>query len=418
MPGPNLLSMAWRNLWRQKRRTLLTLASIAFGGFLAVLMTAMQDRQFSDFIDNAAKLGAGHVTIQHPEFVDRPTLSRAVSGTDAKRGLAEQDADVLRAVDRTSGQAMVSTASDAFGAFFVAYDPEMETGDTLIFTEGLEQGRLFEKADDDGVILGHILARNLGAALGDKIVFTLTDRSGEIVTSMERLSGTVSTGAASTDAALVLLPIDTVREVIGYDPTESTQVALFLEDGRNAPATARRLAAQIGQGAAVLTWDEIQPEIKAFVAMKIGGGRVMEAVIALLVAAGIFNTVFMSVLERTREFGIMLAIGFSPGQLFRVVMYETGLLAVMGLLASIAITAGPYWYLYETGIDMTEIIAAQGDANLDIGGVGMDPVMRIGIFPENAIAIAIAIVMATVLAGIYPAYRAGRVDPIESINLI
>ena len=83
MTRPKLAAMAWRNLWRQRRRTILTLISIAFGGFLAVMMTAMQDQSFADFIDNAARLGAGHVTIQHPEYRDQPTLGRTVKATDA-----------------------------------------------------------------------------------------------------------------------------------------------------------------------------------------------------------------------------------------------------------------------------------------------------------------------------------------------
>jgi ABC-type lipoprotein release transport system permease subunit len=413
----HLVSLAWRNLWRQKRRTLLTLASIAFGGFLAVLMTAMQDQSFSDFVDTAARLGAGHVTIQHPEYMDMPTLTRTVTATDDKRAAAESDQDVIRAVDRASGQAMLSTASDSFGAFFIAYDPTLENEETMEFTEGLVEGALFEAADDDGIILGQVLAENLDAELGDKIVYTLTDKSGEIVTGMERLSGIVTTGAMSTDAALVLLPIGTVRSVVGYDPNESTQVAVFLGDGRRSIEAARRIGAHVGPDVAVLTWDQLQPEIKAFVAMKIGGGRVMEIIIGLLVAAGIFNTIFMSVLERYREFGIMRAIGYSPRQLFSLVMLESGFLAVMGLFAACLVTAWPYYRLHGTGIDLTEMYAQQGAA-IDIGGVGMDLILRIGIFPENAIAIAGAIVLATMLAGIYPAWKAGRVNPVDVIKLV
>jgi ABC-type transport system, involved in lipoprotein release, permease component len=167
----------------------------------------------------------------------------------------------------------------------------------------------------------------------------------------------------------------------------------------------------------VLTWDELQPEIKAFVAMKVGGSRVMEGVIGLLVAAGIFNTVFMSVLERSREFGIMRAIGYTPGQLFVLVMAECGFLGLLGLLASALVTVGPYLYLSRTGIDLTEVYAQQG-VQMDIGGVGMDPILRIGIFPENAAIIAGAILAATLLAGVYPAWKAGRVDPVEAINLV
>ncbi len=232
---------------------------------------------------------------------------------------------------------------------------------------------------------------------------------------MERVTGLIATGAPSLDAGLVLLPIDTVRRVVGYDPTESTQVAVFLDDGRRSLRAAERLRGELGEDVAVLTWDEIQPEIKAFVAMKIGGGRVMEIIIGLLVAAGIFNTMFMSVMERSREFGIMMAIGYSPRQLFALVMAESGLMAVLGLLAGVAVTAWPYSYLARNGIDMSQAYAQSG--NIDIGGVSFDTILRIGIFPENAIAIAVAIVLATVLAGTYPAWKAGRVNPVEAINI-
>jgi hypothetical protein len=146
----HLVSLAWRNLWRQPRRTVLTLISIAFGGFLAILMTAMQDRSFADFIDNAARFGAGHVTLQHPEYRDTPTLGRTVQGVDALRTAAEADPRVLRVVERTSGNAMVSTARESFGAFFLAFDPERETPETMEITQGLVSGEPFRTASDDG----------------------------------------------------------------------------------------------------------------------------------------------------------------------------------------------------------------------------------------------------------------------------
>jgi ABC-type lipoprotein release transport system permease subunit len=410
--------MAWRNLWRQRRRTVLTLISIAFGGFLAVLMTAMQDRSFADFIDTAARLGSGHVTLQHPEYMDTPTLTRSVQQTADKRGVAEADPNVVRAVDRATGHAMVSSSSDSFGAFFIAYDPALEDENSFEFSDGLVEGQFFETGADRGVVVGQQLAKNLGLELGNKLVYTMTDRNGEIVTGMERVSGIISTGAPSLDAGLVLLPIDRVRGVVGFDSAEATQVAIFLDDGRRSLRAAERLQGELGGDVAVLTWDEIQPEIKAFVAMKVGGGRVMEIIIGLLVAAGIFNTLFMSVLERSREFGIMMAIGYTPRQLFGLVMAESSLLAAMGLALAFVVTVGPYWALSRQGIDLSTVYAEQGVDALEIGGVAMDTTLYIGIFPENAAAIAVAIVLATVLAGVYPAWKAGRVNPVESINLV
>src|SRR5215831_8540277 len=110
MKGPSLAVVAWRNLWRQKRRTLLTLSSIVFGGFLAVLFTAMQDRSFADFIDTAARLGAGHVTLQHPGYLDTPTLTRTVADAERLRATARQDRDVRQAVARITGPIMLATA--------------------------------------------------------------------------------------------------------------------------------------------------------------------------------------------------------------------------------------------------------------------------------------------------------------------
>jgi len=417
MNAISLSKLAWRNLWRQKRRTLLTLVSIVFGGCLAIMMTSLQDQVWADFIDSAARLGAGHVTIQHPEYRDMPTLTRTVRGTDLLHEVAMENDDVVRVVDRTSGSVLLSTASDSFGGFFIAFDPTQETPETMDWMEDLVAGGPFQAGQQEGIILGQILARNLSAEMGDKVVYTLTDRTGQIVSGMERVSGIIATGAESTDGALVLLPIGTIRDRVGFAPDESTQVAIFLEDGRNSARVADELKALVGDEVAVLTWDELQPEIKTFIAMKVGGGRVMILIVGTLVGAGIFNTLFMSVLERTREFGIMLAIGYTPGQLFALVMLESAYLAGMGLVGTAAIAAYPYHVLSRTGIDLSSQMEASG-GTMDVGGVGISTVMPIGIYPESVLAIAVLIVLATLSAGIYPAWKAGRVSPVESINLV
>ena len=416
MRGPKLYVMAWRNLWRHKLRTALTLIAIGFGGFLAVLMTAMQDRSFADFVDTAARLGAGHVTLQHPDYADSPTLANTITGTDAKRELAKGDEHVAAAVDRTSGMAMLSTAEDSFGAVFIAYDPGRESHDTMRFAQSLVEGAMFARADADGIVLGSVLARNLGAEVGDKVVFTLTDRHGEIVAGMERLSGILTTNTPSLDAGLCLLPIGTARAVLGYGPDEATQVAVFLSDARGSHAVAERLARLIPD-AAVLTWDKIRPEIRSFIAMKVGGGRVMIVIISLLVAAGIFNTLFVSVMERVREFGIMRAIGYSSGQLFRLVMWESAWLALVGMGVGTAFTLPVYIPLNRHGLDMTEVYRS-GDQALEVAGVGFDMVLTVGIFPEHVVAIAACLLGATLAAGLYPAWKVGRIEPVESINLV
>ncbi len=415
MTGPNLARMAWRNLWRNRRRTALTLAGIAFGVFLAVMFTAMQDRSFADMIDAAARLGGGHVVVQHAEYIDIPTFTRTVEGTAEIREAAEAHPDVARAVERITGQAMLQTARDSTGVFFVAFDPATEDDQTLSFLEGVQDGALFEAADSRGVIIGEGLAGLMDVGAGDKLVYTLMDRHGEIVAGMERVVGVVRTGAPSVDRALVLLPIDRVREVVDYAPDEATQVAVFLRDSRRSDRVAEDLRPALA-GADALPWDVVQPELRGFIGMKVGGARFMELVILILVAAGIFNTLFVSVMERMREFGVMRAIGYSPGQITALVMWESLWLAIVGLLAGALVTIGPYRYLAANGIDLSEVYAQSG--TVEVAGVGFDMTLHIGIFPENVAIIAAFVVAATLAAGLYPAWRAGRVSPVDAIRLV
>ncbi len=415
MKGPRLSVMAWRNLWRRRRRTLITISSIAFGTFLAVLFTAIQDRNFADMIDLAARMTGGHVTLQHPEFQEKPTPSRSLRDTDRLAALALEDEEVVRVVTRIMGFAMLSTAGANHGGGFIAFDPEAEDEGTLSIVEGLEQGEIFATSRDRGIILGTRLARNLGAEMGKKVVYTLTDKDGQIVSGLARVTGVVRTGAPSVDAGLCLLPIDAIRDVLGYAPDEALQVAVFIDDQRKSGEVARRLQERVGPEVAALTWDRIQPDLAGFIAMKVGGAIFMEVLIGIIVAAGIFNTLFVSVMERLREFGVMMAIGFSPGSLFRLVMLESFWLGLVGLGAGAVLTVGPYLYLQSKGLDMSAMVGGEG---AEVAGVALSPIMRVGIFPEHAVLIAVAVFAATMLSGLYPAWRAGRVAPVETIKLV
>jgi ABC-type lipoprotein release transport system permease subunit len=420
MSGPNLTSMAWRNLWRHRRRTLLTLSSIAFGTMLAWLFTGLGDSNWRQMIDLAARIGGGHVTLQHAEYLDSPTLSRTVTKASSLAAAALEEPEVVRVVTRISGNLMIASASRNYGAGFIAFDPDHEDVETLSLLEAIEEGELFASNGKGGIVLGAKLAENLHVDLGHKVVYTLTDREGEIVQEAVRVSGLLRTGAPTVDGALALLPLDFVRRSLRYGPDEAVQVAVFLDDQRAADEVAARLAVQVaerdGGDVAALPWHVLQPELAGFIAMKVGGAWIMEAIIMLLVAAGIFNTIFVGVMERMREFGILRAIGWSPGQLGRLVITESALLAAVGIALALLVTAGPYWYLNTVGFDLMALMTDGQGA--EVAGVALTSRMHVDIYLENALMIGGAAILATLLSGVYPAWRAGHVDPAETIRLV
>ena len=414
MTGAGIPAMAWRNLWRNRRRTLITLSSIGFGILLAVLFTGMGDHSYAKMIDLAARMGGGHVTIQHREYLDIPALTRTVADTAAARDIARADTAVTRVVTRISGPAMLATARASAGTFMLGIDPREENEDTLAGFGAIVEGELFAAPDDKGIILGKTLAENLEVELGKKVVYTMTDKHGEVVSGLARVRGIVETGSG-LDSALCWLPIDTVRDTLGYGTQEATLVAIFTGDERVSTAVAARIAAQLPKDAAAVTWRQTQPELAGFITMDRAGAVFFEIIILILVAAGIFNSLFVSVMERIREFGIMMAIGFTPWRLFALVMWECVWLGLAGLVAAAAITIGPYMYLHENGLDMTEMM---GGEQTDIAGVAFDAVIYPTIYPEHLLYICAIVVVATLLAGIYPAIKAGRVVPAETIRLV
>jgi ABC-type lipoprotein release transport system permease subunit len=415
MSALKLFKLAWRNLWRNRRRTGITLSSIGLGTMLAVLFTGIGDSNWQSMIDLAARLGGGHVSLEHREYRDVPTFAKRLVDTFALRERALADPDVERVVVRISGQMMLASGAHSQGAAFIAFEPGAEDLRTLSLLDAIVEGSAVEDDADRGVLLGQKLAENLRVVVGRKVVLSLTDKNGEIVQEAARVRGIVRTGAPTVDGSLVLLTLGRMQEILRYAPDEAITLGLFLSDQRAAYRVAERLKADLPAYVAALTWQEVQPELAGFIAMKVGGARFLEAVIMVLVAAGIFNTLFVGVMERVREFGIMLALGYTPGLLFGLIMCESGWLALTGLVVAALLTSLPYSYLSSVGVDISAQLEISG---VEVAGIALDPIMRAAIYPENLLMIACAVVLATLASGLYPAWRASRIQPVEAIRLV
>jgi len=405
--------IAWRNLWRRKRRTLITGISIGFGVMLAVTFTGTGDYGYTNMINTGAIMGLGHVTIEPHGYNQTPSLDKRLRKTGQIRERVLAMPGVNDAIVRIMGQAMFASASKTIGGVFMGIDPAQESPEQNLLIRSLVQGELFSGKDSRGVVVGSKMAEKLNLRIGKKLVYTTTDVSGEIVSEIARVTGIFKTGVNEVDGGMVLLPINSMRATLHYDAQDATLLAVIINDQRHAERMRDKISLAEGDPQIeVLSWQQTQAELAGIITMDRSGNYISQFLIGLLIAAGILNTLLMSVLERTREFGVMMAVGMSPRTLFMLVVVESLWLAIIGIVIGIIITAPWYAYLYYEGLDFSGAIGGDYSA----GGILVDPLIRIRLYKESIIAILTGVFSLTLLAGLYPAWRAGRIPPVESLK--
>jgi len=405
--------MALRNLRRNTRRTLITLASIAFGLLLSITFTGVGDSGYTKMIEGAARLGSGNLTVMPKGYLDSPSLDKTLCSAPQMMEEIMRIPYVTAGLERIAGQAMVATAGESTGAAFIAINPEKENPDTLHFLQFIKTGALFDADDRKGIVIGKRMADRLRIKLGSKLVYTTTDKNGEITSDLARVRGIFETGSDQVDSYFILLPLKRVRHVLSYQADEVSQIAVFLKDHRKVPRVIKRLnSSGLFQPYDVLSWRKTMPDMAGFIAMDRSVNYMFQIIIFLLVAAGILNTILMSVLERTREFGIMLAIGISPQRLFGLVLTEAVWLGLFGIIAGLIITSPLYFYLHTHGLDVSGFL----HENTDIAGFVFDLTIYNELRFQSLMIILSGAFLITLVAGLYPAYKAGKVVPVESLK--
>jgi len=411
----NLNTLAWRNLWRHKRRTLITASSIAFGVLLAVTFTGAGDYFYTRMIDAGANMGMGHISIMAPDYNRAPSSKKRLHQAEALKQCVEEFDDVQSVAMRIQGQAMFASARKSIGGIFFAIDPRQENSDNNLFVKAMVEGDMLPSASGSSVVLGTELAKKLKLKIGKKVVYTTTDKNGDIVSAIARVGGLFKTGSDEIDGSVAILPLHKVQKVLGYQQDEVSVLAVVLSDQRYSNQLGDKMQA-LPQFAdvEVLNWQQTQPDLAGMIAVDKGSNYISQLLIALLVAAGILNTMLMSVLERRREFGVMMAVGMSPKNLFLLVMLESFWLAILGLIIGVIVTTPWFLFMSQTGIDLS---AAYGDG-FSFGGVLLDPTFKLRLFKESIIAILVGLFGLALLSGAYPAWQAGRVVPVESLKTL
>jgi len=378
---------------------------VAVGLAGCALSMAIQLGMMSQMVDTAIATGLGHVQIHAVGWDEQPELElRLPAGGRDLAGLLDADDDVVAWAPRIRGDGLVASPRSSVGVSILGVDPKREVDVSLI------AGHLTEGTWLTGprtIVMGEALARRLQVGLGDKVVVSGQDLDGELTGQAYRVGGLFRTPVRELDEGAAILPMQRAQELFGLGDAVSELVVIVRSRDR-VDGVAARLSGEVGRRGEVRTWGQLEPMLVYMVQSFESMAWISYAAVFVAMAFGIANVLMMAVFERLREIGVMRAIGISRRRVIAMVVYESVLLTILGLVAGAVLTALGLVALRD-GIDIGRFAG-----ELDAYGIGtrIVPVWRGG---DATGPILIATVTA-VLASFWPAVRAARTAPAEALR--
>ena len=404
-----ILRLAWRNLWRHARRTWLTVSAIAFSAMLLVFMITLQLGAYDMILDISLRVFTGEMQVQREGYLDKPQMRLSIpQAANLARDL--RSATGLEAIGaRGQGFALISSGARSYGVPVLGVEPEREQ---LLSTipRVMKEGRYLERIDAQELVLGSTLARNLKIKLGDELTLLGAGRDGSVAATVLPVVGIFETGNPFIDRQVVQMPLTTFQETFSMG-NDAHLIAISGPSLRQIEDTAARVQKYLpkDQDLVLLDWERLIPGLKQLIQADMVQNWATYITLIIVVTFSIMNTFIMAVLERTREFGVMLALGATPLRIGLLLIIESTLLAFIGLVIGVVLGGSIAVYLNVHGFTFPGL--KELHAQFGLPGV-IHPKLS---FVSFALGPAVIFVF-TLLASLYPALRIRKLQPIAAIH--
>jgi putative ABC transport system permease protein len=401
--------LAWRNLWRQPKRTWLTMGAMIFSNILLIFMMSFQFGMYGLMIENTLKLFTGHVQVQAPGYLDdkkmRQTVPNIVPLADSLRHKFQNQ----RVAARGQAFALASSEDRSYGIAIYGVESKFEPQVSSI--PGLvSDGRYLNDDDTAEIVIGSVLARNLRVTVGDELTLLGSGVDGSFAAAVFEIVGVFSSGIKEIDRNIAEIPLGVFQETFFMEGA-GHQISIVgddLDSVAQLQSEVRSLLPVAGD-LVVHDWSELQPGVKQAIQADMGSSFFMYLILVVLVSFSVLNTQLMSVLERTREFGIVMSLGLKPGRLGRLVILETALMGLMGTLIGILAGAALTAWVGTVGFTLPGMDEMAAQFNLP---ARMFPqVSALSLFAGPLI-----VFLFTMLASIYPAVRLRWLHPVTAMR--
>jgi ABC-type lipoprotein release transport system permease subunit len=406
-----VLLIAWRNVFRNTRRSVFTASAIAFAVLLLAFSLSMNAGQYAAMIDNGTRLLTGHAQVQARGYLDDPSLRKVVPAVSQLRAALATVPGVRNVRARAEGFALVSVQEKGFGAQVMGVEPAAERRYSSL-PGMVTQGRYLGAADAEEAVIGAALARNLGARPGSELVVLGTGKEGSVAALAVTVVGIVESGIAELDRTLVQVPIDAFRPAFEFGDEASSLVLVFASadiDPQALALAATRVQA-IAPGVELLPWQRLLPDMVQAIELDRLTNLLFFVLLGTMVVFSIANSFVMTVFERTREFGMLIAVGMRPGQLQRLVQLEALLVCGGGVLLGALLSLALVLLLARVGVP----IPGEADAMMRRFQL---PDRMYPVLDAKAILLpALLMLLATQVAAALPTLRIRWLQPVAALR--
>jgi len=407
LPLAAMTRLAWRNLWRNHRRTLIMLLGISVGVWAMIFMTALMRGMVDDMIRDGINALPGFVQIHDPEFRDDPSIENSLATPGPELLIALKSPEVAAWTSRVRVPAMISSERDSRGVTLLGVDP---TGEIALGfdADSIVQGRFLTGPDDKGLVIGKKLLERLETELGKRVVVMSQDPENNVADRGFRIVGVYKAKLASLEEAFIYAGRSTVQSLLNIEGRVS-EIAIGGQDYRNVESLLS-IVQSAAPGSEVLPWMELDSYLGMMMGVMDGFVLVWIIVIFLALSFGLVNTLMMAVFERIREIGLMQALGMKPVAILYQILTESLLLLLLGLLIGNLLAIVSILPLKE-GIDIS--IVAEGMEMMGAGSMLYPALTLHDLVMANSVVIVLGL-----LTSLLPAWRASQYKPVEAIAKI
>ncbi len=411
------LLIAFRNLFRHPRRTFLTMGAIAFAVLVLIFMLSFQFGSYETMINASVKIRTGHLQIRNRDYAQNQEIRYMIPSPLKIIRKIKTVPSVEAVTQRASGQVLLSAFSEkngerTYGALLQGIVPADESAVSTLPTL-IRQGDYLSDSNGYEILLGHLLASNLKVSVGDEVTLLGQGHDGSVAASVLTVKGIFKTGMSDADRIMAQMPLSGFQDIFSLETSVHNIVVNVhsLDDIARVKQQLQQMLSETDgyKDIIVSDWKELMPGLMQSIKLDLISGMIMYLILIIVVAFSILNTFLMAILERTREFGVMTAIGTTQVRLFRLVMTESLFLTLIGifigLVTGVCLTA----FFQVHGIDITgasEILEEYGIKGrmypkLSITSVSVGP---------------LAVLLITLFAALFPALKLIRLKPVEAMT--